>query len=422
MKDCRPVSRSSETRVQPMSVVKKRLGRMVLLAACTSLGPLSLNLYLPSIPAVQDHFGASVAEVQATVSLALLAFGLGLVLLGPLTDRFGRRPCLIGGLVLFLAGSTAAAFTPSLQLLALARVLQSVGCAIAFISARAMVSDVSPRDELARSVAQMTMIMLVVQMVAPLLGNLIMTAGGWRAIQYFGGALASLLLASVALTQPETLPATHRPGPGHLIVQFLRPTFTVLSRPGFAVLLLQAGLLYSAYPAFLSMAPHLMVEAFARPPTEFAYYFAFLPLGYFGGNAFVLKYGSRFGQQRLVFAGTMFAACSCLLSIVLLALGLRHPLSLFIPAGAMLNFGLGLALPTVSARAVTQSTPHVGSGWGLVGCAQQVMAAMAVQALGLFRADSPFPVLALCSGSLLLVLVFEGRSGKLAVAAKAKNH
>lgn len=402
-------------------MVNRRLGRMVLLAACTSLGPLSLNLYLPSIPAVQDHFGATVAEVQATVSLALLAFGLGLVLLGPLTDRFGRRPCLIGGLALFLGGSLVAAFTPSLQVLAFARVLQSVGCAIAFISARAMVSDVSPRDELARSVAQMTMIMLVVQMVAPLLGNLIMTAGGWRAIQYFGGALSLLLLASVALAQPETLPATHRPGPGHSIVQFLRPTFTVLSRPGFAVLLLQAGLLYSAYPAFLSMAPHLMVEAFARPATEFAYYFAFLPLGYFAGNAFVLKFGSRFGQQRLVFAGTMFAACSCLLSIVLLALGVYHPLALFIPAGAMLNFGLGLALPTVSARAVTQSTPHVGSGWGLVGCAQQVMAAMAVQALGLFRADSPFPVLALCTGSLLLVLVFERRSGKR-VAATAKHH
>jgi len=170
------------------------------------------------------------------------------------------------------------------------------------------------------------------------------------------------------------------------------------------------------------MAPHLMVEAFGRPPTEFAYYFAFLPLGYFGGNAFVLKFGSRFGQHRLVFAGAMFAAGSCLLSIVLVALGLRHPLALFIPAGAMLNFGLGLALPTVSARAVTQSTPHVGSGWGLVGCAQQVMAAMAVQALGLFRADSPFPVLALCTGSLLLVLVFEGGSAKLAVAAKANNH
>jgi DHA1 family bicyclomycin/chloramphenicol resistance-like MFS transporter len=380
---------------------------MVLLAVCTSLGPLSLNLYLPSIPAVQSHFGSTVAEVQATVSLALLAFGLGLVLLGPLTDRFGRRPCLMGGLALFLAGSLLAALSPSLQVLAGARVLQSVGCAIAFISARAMVSDVSAPEELARSVAQMTMIMLVVQMVAPLLGNLIMVMGGWRSIQHFGAGLAGCLLLLVALVQPETLPVAHRTERDRPITEFLRPTFLVLARPGFIVLLLQVGLLYSAYPAFLSIAPHLMVEAFGRPPTEFAYYFALLPLGYFAGNAFVLRYGSRFGQHRLVFAGTMFAACSCVLGIVLIALGARHPLALFIPAGAMLNAGLGLALPTVSARAVTRSSPHVGSGWGLVGCAQQVMAALSVQALGLFSPDSPFPVLLLCAGLLLLVLVFE---------------
>ncbi len=380
---------------------------MVLLAACTSLGPLSLNLYLPSVPAVQAHFGASVAEVQTTVSLALLAFGLGLVLLGPLTDRYGRRPCLLGGLMLFIAGSALAALSPSLQMLATARVLQSIGCAVVFISARAIVADVSPREELARSVAQMTMLMLVVQSVAPLLGNLVMAAGGWQTIQYFGAALAVTLLAGIALVQPETLPATQRAETGRSVLDFHRPTLSVLARPGFLVLLLQVGLLYSAYPAFLSIAPHLMVEAFGRPPTEFAYYFVFLPLGYFAGNAFVLKFGMRFGQHRLVAAGALFALCSGLLGILLLALGAWHPLALFIPAGAMLNFGLGLALPTVSARAVTQSSPHVGSGWGLVGCAQQVMAAVAVQALGLFSADSPYPVLMLGTGSLLLVLAFE---------------
>jgi DHA1 family bicyclomycin/chloramphenicol resistance-like MFS transporter len=385
---------------------------MVLLAACTSLGPLSLNLYLPSVPAVQSHFGANVAEVQATVSLALLAFGLGLVLLGPLTDRYGRRPCLLGGLVLFIAGSALAALAPALQMLAMARVLQSIGCAVVFISARAIVADVSPREELARSVAQMTMLMLVVQSVAPLLGNLIMAAGGWQTIQFFGAALAIALLAGIALVQPETLPAAQRAEQGRSVLDFHRPTLSVLARPGFLVLLLQVGLLYSAYPAFLSIAPHLMVEAFGRPPTEFAYYFVFLPLGYFAGNAFVLKFGKRFGQHRLVAAGTLFAFCSCLLGILLIALGARHPLALFIPAGAMLNFGLGLALPTVSARAVTQSTPHIGSGWGLVGCAQQVMAAMAVQALGLFSADSPYPVLLLSTGSLLLVLAFEHRRAR----------
>jgi MFS transporter, DHA1 family, multidrug resistance protein len=389
--------------------VKQRFGRMVLLAACTSLGPLSLNLYLPSIPAVQTHFDATVAEVQATVSLALLAFGLGLVLLGPLTDRHGRRPCLLGGLALFVAGSAVAAMATSLQILALARVLQSIGCAIAFISARAVVADVSSREDLPRQVAQMTMIMLVVQMMAPLLGNLIMAAGGWRAIQYGGAALAASLLIGIALAQPETLPISQRVERERPITEFLRPTIALMGRPGFAVLLLQVGLLYSAYPAFLSIAPHLMVEAFGRPPTEFAYYFVFLPLGYFAGNAFVLKFGNRFGQHRLVAAGALFATCSCLLSIALMALGVWHPLALFIPAGTLLNFGLGLALPTVSANAVTQSSPNIGSGWGLVGCAQQVLAAMAVQTVGLFSADSPYPVLALCTGAMLIVLALEHR-------------
>jgi MFS transporter, DHA1 family, multidrug resistance protein len=389
------------------AATRQHFGRMVLLAACTSIGPLSLNLYLPSVPAVQAHFGGTVAQVQATVSLALLAFGIGLVLLGPLTDRHGRRPCLLGGMALFVAGSAMAALAQSLQVLALARVLQSVGCAVSFISARAMVADVSPREDLPRSVAQMTMIMLVMQMVGPLLGNVIMSAGGWRAIHYSGGTMAVLLLACVAVAQPETLPPSQRAERDRPITEFLRPTFSVLAKPGFLILLLQAGLLYSAYPAFVSIAPHLMVEAFGRPPTEFAYYFVLLPLGYFAGNAFVLKFGRAFGQHRLVATGGLFAACSCLLGLMLMALGVRHPLALFIPAGAMLNFGLGLALPTVSARAVTQSSPHIGSGWGLVGCAQQAAAAMSVQALGLFSADSPFPVLVLCTVAMLLVAAFE---------------
>src|SRR5690606_24100740 len=164
----------------------RHFGRMALLAACTSLGPLSLNLYLPSVTAIQAQFDASVAEVQATVSLPLLAFGLGLVLLGPLTDRYGRRPCLLGGMILFIVGSALAALAPSLQMLAVARVLQSIGCAVGFISSRAIVADVSPGEELARSVAHLTMLMLVVQSVAPLLGNLIMALGGWQAIQFFG--------------------------------------------------------------------------------------------------------------------------------------------------------------------------------------------------------------------------------------------
>src|SRR5690606_30252843 len=291
----------------------------------------------------------------------LLAFGLGLVLLGPLTDRYGRRPCLLGGLALFIAGSLLAALAPSLHWLATARVLQAVGCATAIISSRAIVADVSPGEALARSVAQMTMLILVVQSVAPMLGNVIMAAGGWPAVHYFGAVLAVGLAAGVAVAQPETLPPERRAQDSNSILAFHRPTLSVLAKPGLVVMLLQVGLLYSAYPAFLSIAPQLMVEALGRPPTEFAYYFVLLPLGYFTGNAFVLRFGKDFGQHRLVAAGTLFALGSCVLGLLLFALGARHPLALFIPAGFLLNTGLGLALPTVSARAVTRSAPHIGS-------------------------------------------------------------
>jgi MFS transporter, DHA1 family, multidrug resistance protein len=402
--------------------MKHGFWRMVLLAACTSLGPLSLNIYLPSITAVQQHFTASLAQVQTTVSLALLAFGLGLVLLGPLTDRYGRRPCLLLGLALFVCGSLLAAFAAALELLAAARMLQSVGCALAFISARSIVADVSPREELARSVAQMTMIMLVVQMVSPLLGNLIMIAGGWRAIQFASAALAIFLLLSVTIAQPETVSVAARDAARNSLRNLVAPTYAVLVRPGFAVLLLQVGLLYSAFPAFVSIAPHLMVEAFGRPQTEFAYYFAFLPLGYFAGNAFVLKFGGRFGEHRLVAMGALVATLACAVSIALLLSGWRHPLALFVPGGAVLNFGLGLALPTVSARAVSQANPHVGSGWGLVGCAQQVLAAMAVQVLGLFAVSSPYPVLLLSMLSMALVYILELRRMKQAFGIDHRHH
>jgi DHA1 family bicyclomycin/chloramphenicol resistance-like MFS transporter len=389
--------------------MKHRFAHLALLAACTSMGPLSLNLYLPSVPAVQAHFGASVAEVQTTVSLALLGFGLGLILLGPLTDRYGRRPCLIGGLALFIAASLLGGLAPSLGWLAAARVLQAVGCAMAFISSRAIVADLSPGESLARSVAQMTMLILVVQSVAPLMGTALMALGGWRSVHFFGAALAIVLVTCVVLWQRETLPAERSVQRGGSISGFLRPTFSLLGRPGMAMMLVQVGLLYSAYPAFVSIAPQLMVDALGRSPAEFAYYFFLLPLGYFAGNAFVLRYGKDFGQHRLVPAGTLFALGSALLGVLLFALRLRHPLVLFLPAGALLNFGLGLALPTVSARAVTLSSPEVGSGWGLVGCSQQVIAALAVQIVGHFSTASAYPVLFVCAGALMIVLALEHR-------------
>jgi DHA1 family bicyclomycin/chloramphenicol resistance-like MFS transporter len=370
---------------------------MVLLAACTALGPLALNVYLPSLPAVQAAYGAGLAAVQSTVSLALLSFGLGLVLLGPLADRFGRRPALLWGLVLFMGGALTAWTAPSLLMLCVGRMLASVGAAMTFITSRAVVADLTPRDQLQRSVAQITMINLVGQMVAPILGNVVMSAGGWRSIQLALLLLGALLWVMVWRNVQETLPA-RAAAPERDAAGLLAPTLALLARRRFLLLMLQVGLLYSAYPAFVAMAPHLMVDAFHRPISEYSYYFACLPLGYFAGNWFVLHSGYRLGQHRLVLIGSLFATFACVVSLLLLANGVWHPLALFIPAGTLMNFGMGLALPSVSARAVGESWPNTASGWGLVGFAQQLVAALSVQALGFFHPSSPLPVVWCCMG------------------------
>jgi MFS transporter, DHA1 family, multidrug resistance protein len=370
-----------------------------LLAACASVGPIQLNVYLPSLPLVQAEFGASVAEVQWTVSLAMAAFGLGLLLLGPLSDRYGRRPVLMLGLGIFTLASAAASFAPDLGVLTAARAVQSIGASIVFITARAVVADLTPRDSLQRSVAQLTMIMLMGQMIAPLIGSFVMSYGGWRVIQYCLTALGAVLVCTVALRLRETRPsaAAQPEATPNFLTGLLRPTFDVLARRGFTLQLLQIGLLYSAYPAFVSIAPHLMIEVFHRPATDYAYYFALLPLGYFAGNAFVLRFGSAFTGAQLIRSGGLWASGAALLGAVSLTLGAWHPLALFLPAGLLLNFGLGLALPSASARAIRHAWPNTGSAWGLAGFTQQVMGACGVQLLGFFPADSPYPVLILCA-------------------------
>jgi DHA1 family bicyclomycin/chloramphenicol resistance-like MFS transporter len=380
---------------------------MVLLGACSSLGPLALNVYLPGLPAVQAGLGGDLAAVQATVSLPLVAFGIALALLGPVADRHGRRATLLAGLVLFGVGCVVAALATSLGLLSLGRVVASVGTATTFIASRAVVADLSPREQLQRSVAQITLIMLVVQMIAPILGNSVLAFGGWRAIQYALLVLGAAIFLCVFIAVPETLPvpqeASARSG---TLLRLLAPSMALLRRRPFVILLLQVGLLYSAYPAFIAIAPHLMIEVFHRPATDYSYYYAWLPVGYFAGNAFVLRFGNRWGTRRLVTAGAVVSIVSAALSLVLLSRGVLHPLALFLPAGMLVNFGIGLSLPSVSADAVNAAWPNTASGWGLVGFAQQLIAAVSVQGLGYLPASSPYPViwicLALAAGALAL--------------------
>lgn len=389
--------------------MKRRRQQVLLLAASTAAGPLALNIHLAALPLIQRDLQTDVAGVQSTVSLALLGFGAGLLALGSLVDRYGRRTCLLAGLSAYAIGSLIATLAPSLFWLNLGRFMLSAAAALSFIAGRSVVADRSPREALSRSIAQVTVINVITQSTAPLVGNLLIGLGGWRLTQAVGIVLGVVIALVVYFRQPETMPRAARQrvlegkwNPG-------APLHLLFTQPAFRVAMLQVGLLYCGYPAFVASAPHLMVEAFERPATQFAFYFALLPAGYLLGNLYVLRMASGLDRAVLIRRGIAIAMFSSLASAVLLALGVWHPLAFFLPAGLLLNFGLGLALPAVSARAVLGAGESVGSAWALVGFGQQALGALAVQVLAHVPGHSPYPVLALCVLVVLAAGVLEWR-------------
>ena len=176
-----------------MTAAARDRGLIVLLAAVAALGPIATNLYLPALPAVREHFGASVAEVQVTFSVALVMFAFGILAWGPFSDRYGRRAAVLGGLGIMVVGAVVSLLARSLDMLIAGRALQAFGTATGLVTARAILSDLYPAEGIAKKLASLTMVAVMGNSLAPVLGGLISAGLGWRAI--FG----VLVLAALAV-------------------------------------------------------------------------------------------------------------------------------------------------------------------------------------------------------------------------------
>jgi DHA1 family bicyclomycin/chloramphenicol resistance-like MFS transporter len=373
-------------------------GLVVLLAAVAALGPVATNLYLPALPAVREHFGASVAEVQATFSVSLVMFAFGILAWGPISDRYGRRAAVIGGLAIMVAGAIVSLTSQSLGWLIAGRALQAFGTATGIVTARAIVVDLYPVDRMAKVLASLTMVAVLGNSLAPVLGGLITAGFGWRAV------FAVLVLAATAVgivvwkRLPETRPpGAHPPRAGDMAAT----AWSLVRMPMFAGCVLQSAVVYATFLVFISLAPYVMVSALGRSPTEFGFYYLFIAAGYFLGNWSVGRFMGRHDLHWMVVAGVLLSAAGAVAALVFVALGLTHPLWIFVPI-AVLSYGQGLALPNVTATAVSLAPQHAGVGSSTIGFLQQIIGAACVQWMGNFPTDTALPVLLFCAVVCLL--------------------
>jgi DHA1 family bicyclomycin/chloramphenicol resistance-like MFS transporter len=372
-----------------------------LLATISACGPIALNIYLPALPAVQDAFGASVPRVQLTLSVAFLAFAIGLLVHGPLSDRFGRKPVILIGVGVFTLGTLICFAAPTLDWLIVGRAVQAFGSSAGLIVARAIVTDLYPREKMVRMIAYLTMVMVIAPTVSPLLGGLLLVLFGWHSLFIFMAAAGAVILLTAWRLLPETR-ALNRRSPARRSMPAIAAS--LLRRRAFVGYVLQGAVIFSVYLVFISTAPHVMVTGLGRPPTEYGTYFLLLAGGYFLGNWSVARLAAHMGTQALMRAGVLVAAIATCAALGFAAAGLAHPLWLFVPIGVM-GYGQGMALPNVTASAVTLAPEYAGMASSLVGFAQQLTGAACVQWIGSFAVDTPFPMLIFCATASIAALI-----------------
>lgn len=381
---------------------------LAILIAISAIGPLALNLFVPSMPGLQDSFGIPYATAQLTLTLYLIGLATAQLIYGPVSDRFGRRPTLIAGMWLFVAGSLAAAVAPNVELLIAARLAQAVGGAAGVVLARAIVRDLYGRDKAASVIGYVTMAWVLAPMLAPMVGGLLDQAFDWRA----GFWLLAGLGVATALACHAFLHETHHergagtgtgPGLRGLAEGYAR----LLRRPRFDAYALTTGFTSSVFFSFLAGAPYVMVEVLGRSPVEYGLWFVLSSFGYMAGNGLAGRFSERLGVERMIAIGTLLALAGAASALGLFLAGVLAPWALFGPM-TLVALGNGLAIPNGIAGAVSVDPRLAGTAAGLAGFLQLGLGAATSQSVGFLQTLEPYAVVyVMTAGAFVAVVVHQ---------------
>jgi DHA1 family bicyclomycin/chloramphenicol resistance-like MFS transporter len=267
------------------------------------LQPLSTDLYLATLPGMAGDFGVSAAAVQHTLSLFVIGFGTAQLVSGPLSDRFGRKPVMIGGLTLYLLSSAACAAAPTLPWLVVARFVQAIGCCTGVVVARAVIRDAYAPAEGAKVLARASSLLALAPIFGPILGGYLQVAFGWRAA-FVALALAGLIVWIAALRrmrESNSRTDTDAMRPDRLARSYL----DVARSPAFWAYALPGTLSYASIFAFISGTPFILIRVLGVPTEHYGYYFACGVFGYLGGTLLCRRMIGRIGLQRSLEVGTI---------------------------------------------------------------------------------------------------------------------
>lgn len=392
----------------------RRVISIILLGALTALGPFTVDLYLPAFPVLEHDFDTTAAAIQLTLTGTMVGFGLGQLIVGPLSDKVGRRVPLLVVTALHVVASLCAALAPSLVLLAGARVLMGIGAAAGGVVAMAIVRDLFGGRRLVVMLSRLALVTGAAPVLAPLIGSALLAVMSWHGIFVVLAAYGAVMFACASFLLPETLPrARRRDGGSTTVWQRYR---AVLSDRIFLGVLIIGSMTFSGLFSYLSSSSFLFQQTYGFDAQQFGLLFAANSLGLVIGNQAAARLAARFGPQWvLAFStGVLVIAAVAIAVTDRLHLGMWGtivPLFVFMTA-------CGFTFPCVQVLSLDRNGKAAGTAASLIGFANFAIAGLVSPLVGWIGRDSGITATSMATvmigcatiGALALWLVVRPRS------------
>ena len=386
----------------------RRLLLLTLTIAC-SLGQVASTIYVPSVPAIASALDTSVSGVQLTFVAYLAAFAVSMLVLGPLSDRYGRRRTMILGIFLGALGSIACAASPTIECLIGARILQGIGLSGGMVVGRATIRDLYGEDGAAQIIAGLSIVLTLLQAFAPIPGGYLQAWIGWRANFAAVAILAVVALALVLRYVPDS---SRREGPSRsetaaLLARTMLASYrSLLQTRRFAAYALTAAGAHAGFHIFTAGAPAVLIIGLAIPPQDYGYYASLPPIGFLLGSFLSNRLTRRFGVDSLIAIGTAVLIPAGFAMVALAALRFGSPYAIVGPM-ILICCGSGLITPNAVAGSLGVKVGIVGAASGLASFLQMIGAAGATAALSLGGNGNPLVLaVVIASAGLFAVTAF----------------
>lgn len=383
---------------------------LLVLALLTTVGPFAIDMYLPGLPHLATDLGTDATRVQLTLTGFMVGLAAGQLVIGPLSDRLGRRRPLLVGALVCTASSLVCALAPTVAVLIAARFVQGFAGAAGLVIARAVVADLTTGRAAARTFSLLMTINGLAPVVAPLLGGIVIALSGWRAVFLALTGIAAVMALGALLVVPETLPPQARHGGG--LRTLCRSTKSVLREPAFVGYAAALALCFGSLFAYISASSFVLQNVVGLSTGWFSVAFACNAFGIMAVSAANARLVKRVSPRRLLALAVIMLTVSSAVLLVLFAIGSIRA-ALVLPVLFVGVASLGGVFGNATALALEPVRHAAGAGSAVIGVLQYGMGAVVTPLVGIGGVMAAMPMaitMTACSVLAVLVLLTLRRS------------